>query len=42
LANVLGLCVVVYGFSVVFLVVNPKYRRRALPEEESHHQLVPD
>jgi len=42
LANFCGLCVALYAFTVIYLVVNPKFRRRPLPEEESHQQLIAD
>jgi cytochrome b-561 len=40
--NFLGLSVALYGLCVVYLVGNPRFRRRSLPEEESLHQLTAD
>jgi len=40
--NLLGLSILFYSISVIFLVANPRWRRRSLPEEESLQQLTAD
>ncbi|MFH4983585.1 hypothetical protein AB6A40_010294 [Gnathostoma spinigerum] len=39
ISNILGLSIVLYVTSVVVIILNPRWRRRPLPEEESLHQL---
>jgi len=39
-SNFLGVCLLGYSSIVVCLVLNPRWRRRPLPEEESLHQLT--
>ncbi|VDK54988.1 unnamed protein product [Anisakis simplex] len=39
-SNFLGLTILAYCASVVIIVLNPRWRRRPLPEEESLHQLT--
>jgi hypothetical protein len=36
----LGVCILGYSTAVVTLVLNPRWRRRPLPEEESLQQLT--
>ncbi|VDN50440.1 unnamed protein product [Dracunculus medinensis] len=40
MSNFLGLSTLMFCFLVVVVVVNPRWRRRPLPEEESLHQLA--
>uniref|UniRef100_A0A915BK13 Cytochrome b561 domain-containing protein n=1 Tax=Parascaris univalens TaxID=6257 RepID=A0A915BK13_PARUN len=40
ISNLLGLSILMYCGSVVIIVLNPRWRRRPLPEEESLHQLT--
>ncbi|KAI1721309.1 eukaryotic cytochrome b561 domain-containing protein [Ditylenchus destructor] len=42
LANFFGLCLVGYSSSIVFLVMNPRWKRQPLPEEEFLQPLEAD
>jgi len=40
ISNFLGISILLYSATVLMLVANPRWRRRALPEEESLQQLT--
>uniref|UniRef100_A0A914V2U1 Cytochrome b561 domain-containing protein n=1 Tax=Plectus sambesii TaxID=2011161 RepID=A0A914V2U1_9BILA len=40
--NMLGVSILLYAICVIFLVANPRWRRRSLPEEESLQPLTAD
>uniref|UniRef100_A0AC35TYW9 Cytochrome b561 domain-containing protein n=1 Tax=Rhabditophanes sp. KR3021 TaxID=114890 RepID=A0AC35TYW9_9BILA len=39
MSNMLGVCILLYSSSIVMIVMNPRWKRRPLPEEESLHRL---
>lgn len=40
ISNLLGVSIMLYVLTVAIIVLNPRWRRRPLPEEESLHQLT--